>query len=324
MKLDKILVIGPGSLTGSRFIELLADDVEVYGAGGSMDENTPKLKKFFQLDITDPQSVQDVFKEYPGKFVINFAGATAVDEIEKTRPADINNQEELNNNLAYKINVLGTRHVVDAAKLHEKFPIFISTGFVFDGENGPYTEESPVASDPQKVSWYAWTKMLGEKEVSKDEGGYIMLRPDYPFRSEYEGKMDFGRSFLKLYDEVTSGKRESFYPIFADQTLAPTFIDDFTPAVTTLIEKDATGTFHLTSPEITTPYDFCLEILKVARGVEDPASLVPKGNIVEFQEQHPELAKRPVHGGLKSDKIITTIGFTPTDWREGIKKAYGK
>lgn len=310
------LVIGPGSLVGSRFVELIGGQ-EVYGAGGQLDQNTPSLAGFSSLDVTDQLSVKDVISKFEGQYVINFAGATLVDEIEKTKPQDPNNPEELENNIAYKVNVLGTRYIAEVCKKFGKFPVFISTSFVFDGENGPYSEDDPIATDPSKISFYGWTKVLAEKEVEESGIDSLTLRISYPYRSDYQPKTDFARNLLKLYDE------KRLYSIFTDQTLTPTLTDDLAPAVKLLLEKGVKGIFHLTSPEICTPYQFACELLKVARGVEDPESVVPKGSLVEFQKAHPEIAKRPLRGGEKTDKI-QALGFTPTNFQEGIVRAFGK
>lgn len=321
--ITKILVIGPGSLTGSRFVELGKESFEMYGAGGDMDEGLGDLVDFQKLDITDEDRVLDVIRSFPGEIVINFAGATLVDEIEKTRPKNPNDEVELEKNSAYKVNVLGTKYLAEACMEYGKFPIFISTGFVFDGKAGPYSEVDEMVSSPEDISWYGWTKVLAEKEVEKSGVKNITLRISYPYRSVYSGKLDFARNILKVYDDFKSGIREDMYPMFSDQTLTPTLIDDIPGAVIFLLEREITGLIHLTSPEVTTPYDFCLEILRVARNVEDPGGLIKKGSIVDFQSSHPDIAKRPVHGGEKSDKI-KGIGFTPTGWKEGIQKAYGK
>ena len=320
--MEKILIIGPRSLTGSRFVELGKENFEMYGAGGGIDEGLEDLKSFQRLDITDFAEVEKIISNFPGDYVINFAGATLVDEIEKIRPIDPNDENALENNLAYKVNVLGTRYLAKACKENGKFPIFISTGFVFDGKRGSYSEDDPVADSPEDVSWYAWTKILAEREVENSGVENITLRISYPYRSEYIGKLDFARNFLKVYDEYKSGIRDSIYPMFADQFLTPTFIDDIPRSVSFLLEKGEAGVFHLSSPEIVTPYDFCLELLRVARNVDNPEELIKKGSIVEFQQPHPEIAKRPVHGGEKSDKI-SRLGFYPTNWKEGIQKAYG-
>lgn len=307
------LVIGSGSLTGSRFVELTGQDSSLYGAGGDLDISVGGLKDALKLDITNQDEVLSVIDQTPAKYIINFAGATLVDEIEKTRPQDSDDQQELNKNLAYRVNVLGTQSIVEACQKFSKFPIFISTDFVFDGQNGPYAEEDQLASSPTDVSWYAWTKILAEQVVSSSGIAHLTLRISYPYRREYPPKSDFARNFLE---------KEIIYPVFADQTLTPTFIDDIPQALAVLTENNSTGIFHLASPESTSPYDFCLELLRVAKGVENPATVITKGSILEFQKNHPDLAKRPIHGGLKSDKIIK-LGFTPTNWREGIQKAYG-
>ncbi|MBI4058868.1 sugar nucleotide-binding protein [Candidatus Microgenomates bacterium] len=319
---DNILVIGSGSLVGSRLVELMnKQGIEIQEAGSPFDAGLTGLNAFNELDITSKEQVESITNSFPGKYIINFAGLTAVDEIEKNKPKDPTNQQELAQNLTYKVNVLGTRNLIDACKKTGKFPILISTDFVFDGKNGPYSEEDPIASSPAAVGWYAWTKILAEREAIFGGIPYLMMRISYPYIKEYLPKIDFARNFLKLYDEIMANKRESFYPIFDDQILTPTFIDDLTPAVTTLIDKRASGIYHLASPMTTTPYNFCCQLLKVARNVANPEALVPKGSMVEFQKNHPELAKRPVKGGLKVDKIIS-CGYTPTSWREGIKRAF--
>lgn len=300
------LVIGAKSLVGSRFLELSEGKITAIDSD--------------ELDVTNEENVEEILSKFSGHYVINFAGMTIVDDIEKTRPSDPGSQDELNSNLAYKVNVLGIRYIANTCKRLGKFPIFISTGFVFDGKRGPYTEEDPVAQSPGDVSWYAWTKILAEKEIRASDVGYLNIRISYPYRSEYSGKGDFARNFLNLYDGVVKGEK-SWYPIFTDQTLTPTLIDDLPPAVLTLIEKNGTGIYHVTSPLPVTPYEFCCEILKVARGVENPENLVPEGTLVEFQNSHPDSAKRPLHGGEKTSKI-QTLGFTPTNWKEGISKAF--
>lgn len=320
--LDSLLVIGTGSLVGSRFIELLDQDIDVFGAGTSNDQGlAEKLKGFSELDLTNFDQTLNVVKNYPGKYVINFAGVTLVDEIEKTRPESLNDKSQLEQNLAYQVNVLGTKNLLSTCRQTNKFPIFISTGMVFDGKNGPYSEDDATASSSDEVSWYAWTKILAERLVISSKEKFLMIRISYPYRKDYAQKSDFARNLLKIYDEYKALQRKEIYPIFIDQFLTPTFIDDLEEALTILIAKNAMGVFHVGSPKVTTPYEFCCKLLKVARNVKNPEQIVPKGSIIEFQKKHPELAKRPIKGGEKVDKIID-FGFTPTTWEDGIEKAF--
>src|SRR5438309_617001 len=126
-----ILVIGPGSLVGSRFIELLPNDWQIFGAGGSLNTANSKLADLLKLDITNYENVSQVISQYSGKYLINFAGATLVDEIEKQRPKNPQDPGELSNNVAYQVNLVGTKNIITACQKANKFPIFISTGFVF-------------------------------------------------------------------------------------------------------------------------------------------------------------------------------------------------
>lgn len=316
------LIIGCGSLVGSRFAELIQSDTGYYCAGGSADRENLHPIEFSDLDVTNLQAVEDVISKFPGKYIINFAGATIVDEIEKSRPKSPTDQNELDQNMAYRVNVIGTKNILQAAEKYNKFPIFISTGFVYDSEKGPYSEDDSIAQVPDNVGWYAWTKALAEKEVAASKIKSLVIRISYPYRSEFAAKSDFARNFITLYDAVQKGEK-SWYPIFADQTLTPTFIDDLPEAVKTLVENNATGVYNVGSPDITTPYDFCCEVLKVARGVENPEKIVPKGSIIKFMQDNPNLAKRLVKGGEKVDKI-QKLGFTPTSWKQGIQKAFSK
>lgn len=318
--LTEILVISPSSLIASRFVEILSPKVDVYGAGQDQSFVEQYLKDFKSLDITNPEQVFSVLKSFPGKYVINFAAITDVSGMEKNKPVNLSNEEELKQNLGYKVNVLGTKNLIDACKKLGKTPIFISTDFVFDGKSGPYKEDDPLVDSPEKVWWYTWTKILAEQIVVSSGIDYLMLRISYPYRSEYEGKSDVVRSFLSLYDKYKSGEVESIYPIFEDQIFTPTFIDDLAPAVIKLCQTQSTGIFHLASPKVANFYEFFCKVLEIARGVKKPEEVLQKGSLAKYKQDHPEY-KTPLYGGLKSDKLIK-LGFIPTSWEQGIREAF--
>ena len=57
---------------------------------------------------------------------------------------------ELNKELAWKINVEGTKNIVEAAKAAGSFLIYISTDYVFSGEKGNYKE----SDKPDPINYY--------------------------------------------------------------------------------------------------------------------------------------------------------------------------
>ncbi len=175
------------------------------------------------------------------------------------------------------------------------------------------------ADDPTNLSFYGWTKLQMEKDIlDSNIEKYLIIRISYPFRRKFAGKDDFARGLLKLYDAFASGSSPMLYPIFTDQQITPTFVDDLSPALAVLAESNSNGIFHIASPALTTPYEFFCGLLKVARGIKNPERIIPRGSIREFQLKHPTDPKRPIIGGLKTDKI-TRLGFTPTSWQDGVE-----
>lgn len=118
------------------------------------------------LDITDPAACQRAIDEINPDPIIHAAAYTDVAGGERER-AD-----------AYRINVLGTQHLVRAAK-GRRF-IYISTEYVFDGERGNYREDDT----PNPVNYYAMTKLLGEVVVAQYPNTLIIrtsFKPDGPW-----------------------------------------------------------------------------------------------------------------------------------------------
>jgi dTDP-4-dehydrorhamnose reductase len=288
---SQIAVIGSSSMVGSRFCELSDQNFKLVKA--DLNDNV-------SIDITDKESVENFFQNNKFDAVILFSAFTDVDGAEKQRGD--------NQGLCWKINVDGVRNIVGSCRQHNKKLIFISTDFVFDGKNGPYSENDPVATEPNLVSWYGLSKIEGEKIIEENLQDYIILRISYPYRANFPQKPDLFRKILDSY------KQNNLFPMFDDQKLTPTFIDDLAAAIKALLEKDQRGIFHLASPQVSTPFEIAKFLIKTFNG--DP-NVVKSGSLVEFMQSGSAKTPRPVNGGLKVDKI-SSFGVTPTDWQKGI------
>ena len=278
-------------MVGSRFCEL---------ASTSFNLSKADLKGVVSIDITKKASIENFFKTYDFEWLILFSAFTDVDAAEKQRGDK--------NGLCYLINVDGTTNVVDACKSSNRKLIFISTDFVFDGQNGPYSEESQPGGDLDKVSWYGLTKIEAENYIRENLANFLILRIAYPYRGRFTAKDDIAKRILRLYQVG------QLYPMFTDQIITPTFIDDIAEAVKLLISSAQEGIFHLVSPRETTQFEFAEELIRVFKG---DSSKIQKGSIIDFLKA-PGYTPRPINGGLKVDKI-NALGFIPTDWQEGIK-----
>ena len=287
----KVAVIGAESMVGSRYCQLSNLDLV------KADQNGPN-----KIDITNKESINIFFNSFEFDWLILFSAFTDVDNAEKQR----NNK----NSLAWEINVQGAENIVNLCKSKNKKIVFISTDYIFDGTSGPYCEQSPYGPNLDKVSWYGITKIEAEKLVTKSKVDYIILRISYPYRAKFDGKDDFARSILKKY------RKNELYPLFADQKITPTFIDD-TIAIDLLISKNQRGIFHLASPKITSPFKFAHLLIKKFN--MDPKYL-KKASLKELLKEE-KITPRPLLGGLNASKIIQK-GYIPLDYIQGISKIH--
>ena len=289
-------VVGASSMVASRFCDLSKDHFVLIE--GDLNGKIP-------IDITQQKSVSDFFKNHDFDWVLLFSAFTDVDEAEK--------QRNDNKGLCWKINVEGVKNVVSECNNNKKNLLFISTDFVFDGSNGPYDEDSPAGPDLNKVSWYGITKLEAEKLIGKNLNDYIILRISYPFRGPFSQKDDQVKRIVRLYDAG------NLYPMFYDQTITPTFIDDVASAISLLFKKGARGIFHLASPRTTNQLEFAKKVLET---FGKDAGKLEKGSIVDFLKES-STTPRPVKGGLKINKI-KELGFLPTDWEKGIEAVFAQ
>lgn len=296
--MKKYLVIGGSGLVGSRFIEVVGDE---------RNEN-PDYK---ELDILEEPSIEDYFSKNKDNFdvVVNFAAYTNVSEAEKER-----RQED---GFCWKLNVVGAENVAKACMKYNKFLIHISTDFIFEGladNPGPYSEDAKTPEKADNLSWYGWTKLEGEKKVMEINKNSAIVRIAYPFRVGYEEKIDFARALINLYDE---GK---LYPLFTDQIITPIYVDHLVPILERLADLAKPGIYHGVNVGAVSYYDFGVYLLKKVRGAE---GVVQKGSLVEFLK-NPERNKRPITGGLKTEKTQETLGMKFKSWQEAVDEFVGK
>lgn len=287
----KLLVTGSNGLVGSHFVENYKN----------LDNNIILTPSSNELDITDQQSVEDFFKLNQPDVVIHFAAFTDVSKAEEQR----NNK----NAPCWIVNVEGTAKLIQACNDQTYF-IFISTDVVFPGskENpGPYSEDYPIEENPDLLSWYGYTKSEAEKLV-KNLKKTAILRIANPVRARYEDKLDYARKIIKLYD---SGK---LYPLFNDQYLTLTYINEVTETLNILLEKRSTGIFHVSSTNVFTPYKLANFLIEKARGKRNSATPI---SIESFLKDNP--SRYPQYGGLKVDQTQKELNLKFMRWEEIIE-----
>lgn len=255
----RVVISGSTGLVGSRIVELLSDDFSFI--------------PLFQDDvnITNKDVVWNFLKDKDFDLFLHLAAYTNVDGAESEK------------DLARKINVDGTRNVFEAAKEKKARFIYISTGFVFDGKQPPYFEDSV----PNPLGYYAKTKHEGEKVVNSDG---MIVRIDTPYRVYYEQRKDFVRTIKSLLEEKKELK------MISDSLLTPTFIDDLSFALKHLLQNFSTEIYHIAGADSVAPYEAGRLIAKTF-GLDE--NLIKKASFDDFLKNR---APRPQFLEMKSKK----------------------
>lgn len=266
-------------MIGSRFLEL---------AGNEFNSEKNLLLSSAELNLitANQAEIEAKFSDFKNHQLLHFAAFTDVDGAETQRGDE--------NGSCWQLNVEATKKLAKVCqKLNLKI-VYISTDFVFDGKNGPYSEEDTVAKSESDISWYGWTKLTGERTVLETMGNFLIVRTSYPYRANFPNKLDFVRNII---ERLRSG---NLYPMFSDQFLTPTFSDNFSKALNFLLKQNQTGIWHVVDNTTLSAYQAEIEIAKVF-GFDYRE--IKKASVLEFQRENPQAAKRPVKGGLKNDKL---------------------
>lgn len=238
----KILVTGSSGLVGSRFLEL------------SKYKDCLLTPDYPEFDITNSAMVKKFVAKYNPDFVIHLAAYTNVSEGE--------NQRDNHTGPCWQINVEGTKNLLTALPAKTRY-IHVSTDMVFPGTSdnpGPYPEAQEPERNSVNVTWYGYTKGEAEKLVNKKFGQQAtILRIIYPVRAKYNLKLDYLRKPLKLFDE---GK---LYPIFNDQVVSISFVDEICSTLDKIIVQNAVGVYHAGSRDTSSPFELISYLLEKAR-----------------------------------------------------------
>jgi dTDP-4-dehydrorhamnose reductase len=115
------------------------------------------------LDVTHPETIDAALARVAPEVLVHAAAYTDVAAAEQNRTA------------CWRVNVDGTRAVVQSAIDVGVFLVYISTDYVFEGTRGMYQEEDP----PGPVcNYYALSKLVAE-ELVRLAPRYLIIRTSF-------------------------------------------------------------------------------------------------------------------------------------------------
>jgi dTDP-4-dehydrorhamnose reductase len=295
--MQNILITGSNGFVGTYLVQQMLDKnffVIATGKGESrLPFSSPDLV-YENLDFTSDEEVVNLFNKYAPAVVIHCGAISKPDEC------------ELNREAAYRTNVTGTVNLLKHASALQSFFIFLSSDFVFSGKKDIYKEDD---TDIYPVNYYGETKLLAEKEVKKYEFNWTIVRTVLVY-----GKPLRNRHNL-LTNTANSLRKNEALKIFDDQVRTPTYVDDLAKGILRIVERSATGIYHLSGKDLYTPYQMAVA---VAEHLQLDASLISKVTWKDFQQP----ARRPARTVFDISKAQSDLDFNPVSFEEGLKRTF--
>ncbi len=280
---NRILITGSNGMLGQRAVQFYSSKEDVELLATSVEEKSVvDSVDYISSDIKNRDEIKKVIHDYYPDFIIHTAAFTNVDLSEKLRED------------AWKINVKGVEYIAEAARAIDAHIIHISTDYIFDGKDGPYSENVK----PNPVGYYGRTKLASENALKISGTFFTILRSNVLYGIAPNSRPDFVRWVINSLN-----KKENIR-IVKDQINNPAFIDDLVQGINKIIDFKKTGTYNIGGKEFLSRYDFTLRIADFFNLDKD---LITPISTEELKQP----ARRPLKSGLIILKAETELGYKP-------------
>ena len=292
MSLPRVLVVGSNGLLGQKVAELFLRASSSAVTCASIEPAPVRAlqsAQYLTLDITSRKDVRRVVAQCEPEVIINCAAMTNVDACERERET------------AWKINVGGVEHLVEASQRYRSKIVHISSDYVFDGTRGPYSE----GDRPEPINYYGKTKLASENLLRTSELPWVVIRTMVLYGYAEGVRPNFP---LWVIEQLTRG---GTLTIVDDQLGNPTLVDDLAFGVMKTVELEKQGVYHIAGRDIISRYEFARTIARIF-GFPQEAILPTK--TAEIAQQ----AARPLASGLVTLKAEVELGIRPATAEEGL------
>ena len=293
----KILITGANGLLGQNAVQQLTTaghTVTATGRGVCRLPAAGKTYGYTDIDITDRRSVLTKVAAIKPEVIIHAAAMAQPDAC------------ELNKAASYDTNVNATRYFTTAAAAINAKLIYISTDFVFSGDDGPYRETDV----PAPVNYYGETKWEAEQIVQQSNINRAIVRTVLVYGNILTGT----RSNIVTWVKENLEKGNPI-KVVSDQVRTPTYVEDLVSGIQLIVEKNASGIYHISGKEVLTPYDMAVQ---VAGYFGLNKALMEKVDAAVFTQP----ARRPLKTGFIIDKAEQELGYAPVSFMQGIRKMF--
>jgi len=268
-----IVVLGSGGILGRAWTDLLERSGARYRA---FDVD--------RVDLTRPETLE-ILHEISPAWVVNCAAYTDVDAAES------------NAAVAQGVNGEGVGNLVQACRRLNAFLTHYSTDYVFSGEGtSPYA----VDSAPDPLSVYGRTKLAGEVIVRESGRPHLLIRTSWLYAA-------WGSNFVRTI--VRRAAEAGQLCVVDDQHGRPTSARHLAATSLKLLQRGASGTWHVTDGGECTWYELACEIVRLLNA---PCRVEPCAS-----DAYPRPAKRPGYSVLDISATEKELGPMP-HWKQNV------
>ena len=165
-------------------------------------KNNKKLNLFFaskkQCDIQNLNSITKIIKKVKPKILIHCAGLS--------RPMKIH---EKNISKSIDLNIIGTANITKVCKKNDIKLVYFSTGYVYEGVKGNYSERDPV----KPFNNYGLSKLGGECAVAMYKNSLIlritMTEKPFPYKKAFtnlKSNFMYHEDLIKILPKIIKKK----------------------------------------------------------------------------------------------------------------------
>jgi len=290
----RVLITGANGMLGEKCVRLLSPGHDVYTIDLADALLYPAKASYEKLDITDASATKSYLQHNEPEVIINCAAFTDVDGCELQREK------------AWLVNVKGVAHLISAFQSFGRHFIHISTDYVFNGQNGPYSEDDPVCP----INYYGETKLASEGLCARFKGLVTILRTNVLFGSAASPQACFVHWVRNKLE-----KRESIR-VVNDQFGNPTWADSLAEAIQLIVTHQTGGVYHFGGRDFLNRFEFALQIAAVFN--LDP-TLIRSITTSALGQR----ARRPYRSGLITTKIQHDLPVKICSIREALMAMKG-
>jgi dTDP-4-dehydrorhamnose reductase len=288
-----VLITGANGLLGQKLCRDFSSSHKIVATDLHPESRVSLPNLSYQsLDLTDGKALEFHVRFYNPSVIINAASYTDVDGC------------EIHQSEAWAVNVGAVKNLVKACQGRSIRLVHLSTDYIFDGENGPYSEEDP----PNPVNFYGKTKLESEKLIKQSGLDSLVVRSNVLYGFGEKVKRNF---LLWLLEKLSAGDQ---LKIVTDQFNNPTLADSLSECMLEMVKRNLSGVFHVGGAEYLSRYNFAQKVAK--KFGFDKANISPIKTETLKQE-----AKRPLRGGLRVEKAQSLLETNLLNVEEGLDQS---